>query len=110
MPGGASLVLKHSVDGIVPGLNDFVAEDGTPLHPPVAPVFWSFRIMVGIGLLMLIVSWAVTFLIWRNGGADGLNRWVLRGLVAMTSLAGSRRLLAGIRRKLAGNPGWCKVS
>ena len=28
------------------------------LHPPVLPVFWGFRIMVGIGILMLLVSWA----------------------------------------------------
>ena len=105
VPGGASLVLKHSVDGIVPGLNDFVAEDGTPLHPPVAPVFWSFRIMVGIGLLMLIVSWAVTFLIWRNGGADGLNRWVLRGLVAMT-FSGWVATLAGWYTTEIGRQPW----
>ena len=27
-------------------------------HPPVAMVFWSFRVMVGVGMLMLAVSWA----------------------------------------------------
>jgi cytochrome d ubiquinol oxidase subunit I len=33
-----------SLDGVVPGLNDYIGN-----HPPVAPVFWGFRIMVGVG-------------------------------------------------------------
>ena len=69
IPSGASLILKKSFDGVVPGLNDFVAEDGTPLHPPVAPVFWSFRIMVGTGMAMLFLSWAGAYYLRRNGAA-----------------------------------------
>ena len=42
IPSGASLILTHRFDGVVPGLNDFVGN-----HPPVAPVFLAFRIMVG---------------------------------------------------------------
>ena len=67
IPNGASLILKHSADGVVPGLNDFVAADGTVLHPPVAPVFWGFRVMVGTGMAMLALSWLAVFLIWRRG-------------------------------------------
>ena len=67
IPSGASLILKHSPAGVVPGLNDFVAEDGTPLHPPVAPVFWAFRIMVGTGLAMLVVSWTGAWYLRRGG-------------------------------------------
>ena len=67
IPNGASLILKHSADGVVPGLNDFLAEDGTVLHPPVAPVFWGFRVMVGIGMAMLALSWLGAVLIWRRG-------------------------------------------
>ncbi|MEM9442968.1 MAG: cytochrome ubiquinol oxidase subunit I, partial [Pseudomonadota bacterium] len=70
IPSGASLILKHDPAGIVPGLNDFVTDGGKVLHPPVAPVFWSFRIMVGIGLLMLATSWLAVLLLWRRG--DGL--------------------------------------
>ncbi len=82
IPSGASLILKHDPAGVVPGLNDYVAADGTVLHPPVAPVFFAFRVMIGIGLLMLAVSW---FTAWRlrRGGADGLGRpllWVLAGM------------------------------
>ena len=81
IPSGASLVLKHSVDGEVPGLNDFVAEDGSVAHPPVAPVFFAFRVMVGVGMLMLAVSW---FGWWqlRRGGLPG--KPLLFALAAMT--------------------------
>jgi cytochrome d ubiquinol oxidase subunit I len=81
IPSGASLVLKHSFDGEVPGLNDFVAEDGTVEHPPVAPVFFAFRVMVGMGMLMLAVSW---FGWWqlRRGGLPG--KPLLYALAGMT--------------------------
>ena len=70
IPNLASLILTHSLDGEVPGLNDFVAEDGTPEHPPVAPVFWSFRIMVGTGMAMLLLSWTGVYLLRRRGAGD----------------------------------------
>jgi cytochrome d ubiquinol oxidase subunit I len=53
VPKLASLYLTHSLDGEVKGLDQFEGK-----HPPVAPVFWAFRIMVGVGMLMLLVSWA----------------------------------------------------
>ena len=53
IPKLASLYLTHSLDGEVKGLNEFEGK-----HPPVAPVFWAFRIMVGMGMLMLAVSWS----------------------------------------------------
>lgn len=67
IPNGASLILKHEAEGVVPGLNDFVAEDGTLEHPPVAPVFWAFRIMVGTGMVMLLLSWLGSWYLWRRG-------------------------------------------
>ncbi|WP_293858019.1 cytochrome ubiquinol oxidase subunit I [uncultured Alsobacter sp.] len=67
VPSGASMILKHSPAGVVPGLNDFVAADGTVNHPPVAPVFFAFRIMVGIGVLMLAVSWIAAWRLRRKG-------------------------------------------
>jgi cytochrome d ubiquinol oxidase subunit I len=93
IPSGASLILKHDPAGVVPGLNDYVAADGTPLHPPVAPVFWAFRVMVGIGLLMLAVSWAGAWLWWRRGIA-GLPRPFLAVLAGMT-FSGWAATLAG---------------
>ena len=81
IPNMASFILTHTFDGEVPGLNNFVAEDGTVLHPPVAPVFFAFRLMVGVGMLMLLTSWAVSVQLWRRGEP---GPWAARGLVAMT--------------------------
>ena len=55
VPRGASLILTHHLDGEVRGLDDFPDR-----NPPVAPVFWGFRIMVGMGLAMWLVSWLAT--------------------------------------------------
>jgi cytochrome d ubiquinol oxidase subunit I len=63
IPYAASLILTHEWDGEVRGLNEFGGE-----HPPVAPVFFAFRVMVGIGLLMLLVSWWGAWRLWRGGG------------------------------------------
>ncbi|MFT4823068.1 MAG: cytochrome d ubiquinol oxidase subunit I [Cryomorphaceae bacterium] len=52
IPYAASVILTHSTDGEIRGLNEFENE-----HPPVAIVFWSFRVMLGMGMLMLLVSW-----------------------------------------------------
>lgn len=52
IPYAASLILTHRFDGEIKGLNDFKGD-----HPPVAPVFWSFRIMLAVGVLMILVSW-----------------------------------------------------
>ena len=104
IPNGASLILRHDPDGVVPGLNDFVAEDGTALHPPVAPVFWSFRIMVGIGVLMLAVSWVTAFMFVRRG-PERTSRWLFRGLTAMT-FAGWVATLAGWYTTEIGRQPW----
>ncbi|MEM9049244.1 MAG: cytochrome ubiquinol oxidase subunit I [Pseudomonadota bacterium] len=103
IPKGASLILTHDPDGVVPGLNDFVV-DGKVMHPPVAPVFWSFRIMVGTGMAMLLMSWAAGFMIWRRG-VDRLNPWMLRGFVAMT-FAGWLATLAGWYTTEIGRQPW----
>jgi cytochrome d ubiquinol oxidase subunit I len=66
VPRGASVILTHSLDGEVRGLNEFVGR-----HPPVAPVFWGFRIMVGMGLLMWAVSWLAA---WRLRGITTESR------------------------------------
>ncbi|TGD45420.1 cytochrome ubiquinol oxidase subunit I [Pseudotabrizicola sediminis] len=93
IPNGASLILKHSPDGVVPGLNDFVAEDGTVMHPPVAPVFWGFRVMVGTGMAMLALSWGGAFLMWRRG-AGSLPRPFLFATTGM-AFSGWLATLAG---------------
>jgi cytochrome bd ubiquinol oxidase subunit I len=91
IPKLASLYLTHSLDGEVKGLDQFEGK-----HPPVAPVFWGFRIMVGVGMLMLLVSWASVFQLkpWKNGSERMLTKWHARVLVAMT-FAGWVALIAG---------------
>jgi cytochrome d ubiquinol oxidase subunit I len=62
VPKLASLILRHDPDGEIKGLNEFPSA-----HPPVLPLFWSFRIMVGTGILMLLVSWVGLWRHWRDG-------------------------------------------
>ena len=104
IPSMASMILKHDPAGVVPGLNDFVAEDGTVLHPPVSAVFWSFRVMVGTGMAMLLVAWAGVWLMWRRG-ADALPRPYLMGVTAMT-FAGWLATLAGWYTTEIGRQPW----
>lgn len=61
IPKLSSLIITHDLDGEVKGLNDFIGD-----HPPVAPVFWSFRIMVATGMTMLAVSWFGAFFYIRK--------------------------------------------
>ncbi|MBE8716462.1 cytochrome ubiquinol oxidase subunit I [Cellvibrio sp. KB43] len=76
IPKLASLILTHDMDGEIRGLNEFEG-----LHPPVKPVFYGFRIMVGIGALMLLVSWVACWQLYRN---KELPRWMLKVLLGMT--------------------------
>ena len=76
IPSGASLILRHEAAGVVPGLNDFVGA-----HPPVAPVFYAFRVMVGLGMLMIALGLLSAFFLWRRGALPRLLLW---GLVGMT--------------------------
>ena len=86
IPKLASLYLTHGWDGEIKGIDAF----GTQ-HPPVAPLFFAFRIMVGVGMLMLAVSWLGA---WQTRAGHAPNVWLLRVLVAMT-FAGWIGLVAG---------------
>jgi cytochrome d ubiquinol oxidase subunit I len=80
IPKLASLILRHSLDAEVQGLDDF-----RDRHPPVFAVFWAFRVMVGVGVLMLATSWAGWWLYRRSGWVpDRLPRVLLWWLAAMT--------------------------
>ncbi|WP_439596343.1 cytochrome ubiquinol oxidase subunit I [Falsiroseomonas sp.] len=86
IPDGASWILRHEAAGVVPGLNQFEGK-----HPPVAPVFFAFRIMVGIGVLMLVMGWMGAWYLWRRGSLPPL---LLRGFVLL-SFGGWVATLAG---------------
>lgn len=85
IPYLASLIVTHKMDGEIKGLNEF------DVHPPVAPVFFGFRIMVGIGMLMLAMSWFGAFMLLRG---KQLPKYYLYGLVGMT-LSGCVATIAG---------------
>ncbi len=91
IPKLASFYLTHDWNGEVKGLDQFEGK-----HPPVAPVFWAFRIMVGVGMLMLLVSWMCTFQLapWKKDPSRTIKPWQARVLVAMT-FAGWVALVAG---------------
>ncbi len=101
----ASIILTHKADGVVPGLNDFVAADGTVLHPPVAPVYWSFRIMVGTGLVMLLLSWATLLFMRRGRGPAGVPKLMQIALVPM-AFSGWVATLAGWYTTEIGRQPW----
>jgi len=86
IPNLASFILTHELDGEIKGLNEFRGE-----HPPVAPVFYSFRVMVGMGVLMLFAAWAGSYYLFRRGE---LPDWLGKLFIAM-SFSGWVATLAG---------------
>ena len=66
IPKAASLILAHDADAELKGLDAFKE------HPPVAPVFFSFRIMVGVGVLMLALAWIGSLILRKR-----TPRWLL---------------------------------
>ena len=97
IPKLASLYLTHDWNGEVKGIDAFGDK-----HPPVAPVFFAFRIMVGVGLLMLAVSW---FGAWRLRRRGGIAPWLARVLVGMT-FSGWVALIAGWYTTEIGRQPW----
>ena len=85
IPKLASFYLTHDWNGEVKGLKDF---DKTP---PVKPVFFAFRIMVGVGVLMLVISW---YGWWRLRKSEDLPNWLAHAFVWM-SFSGWVAVVAG---------------
>ena len=76
IPKLASLILKHDAEGEIKGLDAF-----SPDTPPVAPVFFAFRAMVGLGVLMLAMAWTGAWFVRREAP---LPRWLLWGFAGCT--------------------------
>jgi cytochrome bd ubiquinol oxidase subunit I len=74
IPKALSLILTHELDGEVKGLEEF-GED----IPPVAPVFFAFRVMVGVGVLMFMLSWLGAWILRTRQ-----PRWLLWSFAAFT--------------------------
>jgi cytochrome d ubiquinol oxidase subunit I len=88
IPYLGSLILTHSLDKQIPALKSFPPED----RPNSLIVFWSFRVMVALGMLMIAVGLWSAWLRWRGGLYT--NRLFLR-LVMCMGPAGLIAMLAG---------------
>jgi cytochrome d ubiquinol oxidase subunit I len=66
IPKAGSLILTHDPAGEVKGLTDVPPED----RPNVPMVFFAFRLMVGLGVVMLVLAWAGAWLYWRGRLAE----------------------------------------
>ena len=79
VPKLASLILTHEADGEIKGLNSF-----GDAHPPPLPLFFAFRIMVGMGLLMLATSWLGWWLLrrtrWQPAALPRALLWLFAGM------------------------------
>jgi cytochrome bd ubiquinol oxidase subunit I len=74
IPGLASYIITHDFNGLFKGLKDFKPED----RPPIPNVFFSFRAMVGIGLLLIAMGFAGGWLWWRQKLFE--TAWFLRSV------------------------------
>jgi cytochrome d ubiquinol oxidase subunit I len=88
IPYLSSLILTHDLNGEVRGLKEWPKEE----RPPVAIVFWSFRIMVGIGVLMVITGAIAVILYFRKRLFD--TTWFQYWCMALTP-SGFIAVLAG---------------
>jgi cytochrome d ubiquinol oxidase subunit I len=86
IPKLASVILKHDPDAELQGIDAFA-----PDTPPVAPVFFAFRVMVGMGVLMLILAWTGA---WATRRGAAPPRWLLWTCAGFT-FAGWIGTLAG---------------
>lgn len=88
VPKLGSLILTHDWDGEIKGLKAWPRDE----RPPAPLIFWSFRVMVGLGLLMALLG--LLSLLWRIRGRLYSSRWLHRAAIAMGP-AGFVAVLAG---------------
>jgi cytochrome bd ubiquinol oxidase subunit I len=99
VPRLGGLILTHSWDGQIKGLDAFPAED----RPNSTVIFWTFRLMVGLGMLMLLLGLAGAWFRWR--GSLYRQRLFLRFAVAMGP-AGIIAMLSGWMTTEVGRQPW----
>jgi len=88
IPRIGSLYLRHDLHSSIAALDEFAQQD----IPPVGIVFWAFRLMVGLGLMMLALG--VTSLFLRYKKRLYTLRWMLRCSVVMAP-AGFVAMISG---------------
>jgi cytochrome d ubiquinol oxidase subunit I len=80
VPALGSLLITHKPDGLFPGLKDFPRDQ----RPPVAPVFFAFRLMVAIGLVFIVAGLVGAWLWWR--GRLFTTIWYLKSVAPLWPL------------------------
>ncbi|MDQ0586620.1 cytochrome ubiquinol oxidase subunit I [Variovorax paradoxus] len=99
IPRAGSLLLAHSWDGQIPALKDFAKED----RPNATIVFWTFRAMVGLGLLMIALAfWGL----WLRRGRQLFSHRLFLRFALMLSPAGLAAILAGWYTTEIGRQPW----
>jgi cytochrome d ubiquinol oxidase subunit I len=88
IPRGSSLILTQDPNGLFPGLKSVPAAQ----RPPVVPVFFAFRIMIGIGFFMIAAALIGALLWWNRHLFE--TRWYLK-IVAQTWWIGFVAVISG---------------
>jgi cytochrome d ubiquinol oxidase subunit I len=99
VPRIGSLIVTGSFDGPIRGLKEWPAEE----RPPVGWVFWSFRIMVGLGMIMLFNGLYGAFSLWRGTLHD--QRWFHR-ILMFSAPAGFVAIITGWITAEVGRQPW----
>ncbi|CDG83565.1 cytochrome ubiquinol oxidase subunit I [Janthinobacterium agaricidamnosum] len=99
VPRLGGLILTHAWDGKIPGLKEFAPQD----RPNSTLLFWSFRVMVGLGMLMIALGLCSAWLRWRGGLWQA--RWFWRAALLMGP-AGVIAILAGWYTTEIGRQPW----
>ncbi|CAB3809363.1 hypothetical protein LMG28614_07017 [Paraburkholderia ultramafica] len=99
LPHLGSVILTHSWDGEIRGLKEFPKED----RPDSSIIFWTFRLMAGLGMLMILMVFIGLLL--RRGGRLFESKWFQRFVLAMGP-TGFVALLAGWVTTEAGRQPW----
>lgn len=99
IPKAGSLILTHSLDGVVPGLKDVPPAD----RPPVVTVFFAFRIMLAVGFFMIAAAFCGAWLWWTGRLFE--TRWYLR-IMAQCWWIGFVAVIAGWVTTESGRQPW----
>jgi cytochrome bd ubiquinol oxidase subunit I len=99
IPRGSSLILTHKLNGLFPGLKSVPPDQ----RPPVAAVFYAFRVMLAIGLFMIASALLGAFFWWR--GTLFEQRWYMR-IMAQCWWIGFVAVIAGWVTTETGRQPW----
>jgi cytochrome d ubiquinol oxidase subunit I len=100
IPNGLSLLIHHDPDGVVPGLEEFAADE----RPPVNVVHLAFDVMVGLGSALLLLALVFGFTWWRHRRIPG-TPWFLRA-IALSGVAAIVAMEAGWITTEVGRQPW----